>query len=559
MTAKSSITPLEAIEFICVKTMDNDFDGTIKVEIKEQINVIANLLDINPVQALLVSVACKINLEEEEVVVVDFATFFKSNPFQIFKCVNELNDLVEKGILETPKKRRGVNYNITTRPYIVSEQTSMALLNNTKLDLSNINIKPHDRLSELIYSANSIIETHEDTEGRVENLYNDLYRLTELNIQFSTINYLLDNNIISKDLVIFYKAVLSSLKSGVELDIESAVRFLEKPSVRRELIHNIIEGDIMLISHDLIEVETLGLSEDSTITLTNKAKGILSNDGLKIRKSSVNSENIIDLSECSIKELFYNPEDVVQMETLNRILEDNQFTALQERLKEKGMSAGLPILLYGGPGTGKTESVYQFAKKSGRKLMKVDMSETKSKWFGESEKVVKQIFTKYYEFANSCKVMPILFLNEADALLSNRKNDLNGNVDKTEHTIQNILLDEMENFKGIMFATTNHTSNLDRAFDRRFLYKIELNNPKPEVSAKIWQSKLSSLSIGDCLELANKFSFSGGQIDNIARKFTVMELLNNITPSLEEVKNFCKEELLAKNKMNAIGFQNSKL
>ena len=145
------------------------------------------------------------------------------------------------------------------------------------------------------------------------------------------------------------------------------------------------------------------------------------------------------------------------------------------------------------PGTGKTETAYQLAKATGRDIMMVDISATKSMWFGESEKVVKQIFTKYYEFANSCKVMPILFLNEADALLSNRKNDLNGNVDKTEHTIQNILLDEMENFKGIMFATTNHTSNLDRAFDRRFLYKIELNNPKPEVSAKIWQSKLSSL------------------------------------------------------------------
>ena len=70
-------------------------------------------------------------------------------------------------------------------------------------------------------------------------------------------------------------------------------------------------------------------------------------------------------------------------------------------------------------------------------------------------------------------VAPILLFNEADAIFGVRKNGAENAVDKMENTIQNIILQEMEDLNGILIATTNLATNLDSAFERRFLYKIE--------------------------------------------------------------------------------------
>ncbi|MCQ2051825.1 MAG: hypothetical protein MJY74_06445 [Bacteroidaceae bacterium] len=85
----------------------------------------------------------------------------------------------------------------------------------------------------------------------------------------------------------------------------------------------------------------------------------------------------------------------------------------------------------------------------------------------------------------------------------------------------------MENLEGIMIATTNLTGSLDDAFDRRFLYKIEFEKPSPEERKHIWMSMLPDLKEGDALILASKFDFSGGQIENIARKRIVDDILDS--------------------------------
>ena len=176
-------------------------------------------------------------------------------------------------------------------------------------------------------------------------------------------------------------------------------------------------------------------------------------------------------------------------------------------------------------------------------------------WFGESEKIIKRIFTEYQQYAEECEHTPILFLNEADAIISKRKDSSSSNVAQTENAIQNIILEELENFKGILFATTNLIQNLDSAFERRFLFKVELKNPEEMVKEKIWKSKLPKLKPSEYKVLAQKYNFSGGQIENIVRKNEINEIINGNKIDFSSIQEFCNTELLKKmNNRTAIGF-----
>lgn len=95
-----------------------------------------------------------------------------------------------------------------------------------------------------------------------------------------------------------------------------------------------------------------------------------------------------------------------------------------------------------------------------------------------------------------------------------------------------------------MIATTNLTKNLDKAFERRFIYKIEFLKPSLFAKKQIWKSMLSNLTDHEAEELAVQYDFSGGQNENIVRKSTVEHILAGALPSMEELHSFCRSERL---------------
>jgi SpoVK/Ycf46/Vps4 family AAA+-type ATPase len=117
-----------------------------------------------------------------------------------------------------------------------------------------------------------------------------------------------------------------------------------------------------------------------------------------------------------------------------------------------------------------------------------------------------------------------------------------------ENTLQNIILQEMETLDGIMMATTNLTQNMDSAFERRFLYKINFHKPDLATRLHIWQSMMPDLSESDVAILAERYDFSGGQMENITRKATVEHILTGHMPSLETLIGFCEEENIIENR-----------
>lgn len=208
------------------------------------------------------------------------------------------------------------------------------------------------------------------------------------------------------------------------------------------------------------------------------------------------------------------------------------------------MRKGFTCLFYGAPGTGKTETVYQLARRTGRDLMVVDVSQIKSCWVGESEKNIKAAFDRYRSYVRQSEPAPILLFNEADAVLGIRQEGAQRAVEKMENSLQNIILQEMEQLDGIMIATTNLTQNLDKAFERRFLYKIEFEKPSTEAKSRIWRSMIPTLDEQTAATLAERYDFSGGQIENIARKRTVGMILLGGEPSFEQLDEYCRSEML---------------
>ena len=297
-----------------------------------------------------------------------------------------------------------------------------------------------------------------------------------------------------------------------------------------------------------------GIADVTRYKLTESAKRTLLAE-MKINAAEEKLADMLDTSKLGEKQLFF-PKDIErQVEELGSFLQPENYQMIQDRMKEKGFRNGFACLFYGGPGTGKTETVYQLAKKTGRNIMVVDVPQLKSMWVGQSEKNVKALFDRYREQVKRAKLTPILLFNEADAIIGKRKNGAENAVDKMENSLQNIILQEMEQLDGIMIATTNLQENMDKAFERRFLYKIKFEKPTEEARRHIWHTMIPELSELDVHTLASKYDYSGGQIENIARHYAIDNILHGQDDDvLPMLIRHCDNERLDEKNSRKIGF-----
>lgn len=354
-----------------------------------------------------------------------------------------------------------------------------------------------------------------------------------------------------EDRIIFYLVCYWANYSR-DFDIEDMSGFLPN-STCMEKRHALKDEKSPLILNNLVQVKKERFFNKSSLVLTEKGKELFfEKDADLFTKDE--GLNCIECKNISQKQLFFEPDIKSQLCMLANCLEDGNFQKMCERLKSMNMPTGVTALLYGLPGTGKTESVLQMARITGRNVMHVDIASSKSCWFGESEKIIKQTFDDYRKLCQGSKVKPILLFNEADAIFSKRKDISSSSVAQTENTIQNIILEEMEKLDGILIATTNMTDNLDDAFDRRFLFKIRFDRPTLESRVSIWKDKIPSLSQEDAARLASAYDFSGGEIDNIARKAAMSEIISGHSATMDDLLRFCSTERLGKAATAKIGF-----
>ena len=315
-------------------------------------------------------------------------------------------------------------------------------------------------------------------------------------------------------------------------------------------------------NHPLLEANIIennndgGFGDRNSFRMTNKAKNELFGE---LNLTSMNKRSkrgdIVRYEDIVPKALFYNEKNKAQVEELASLLDDEKYNQIRSRMKETGFRCAFTCLLYGAPGTGKTETVLQLARQTGRDIMQVNISQIKSMWVGESEKNIKQVFDNYRAMVNDSQTTPILLFNEADAIIGKRQEGTLRSVDKMENSIQNIILQEVENLDGILIATTNLAQNMDKAFERRFLYKIKFDKPTVEARTSMWREMIPVLNEEESRILAGKFDFSGGQIENIARHYTIGKILHGDSEDVvNTLSTYCESEKLESNDKLRIGF-----
>ena len=322
------------------------------------------------------------------------------------------------------------------------------------------------------------------------------------------------------------------------------------------IVNTFKEETNWFIKSKIFEINKTNLGDDITISWGEKSKKDFYKGNISIflnRSETPKEVGKISYKNIPEKTLFYNDKNQADIDRLENLLSEKSYNDIRSRLEEKHMPKGVIVLMHGTPGTGKTETAMQLARKTGRDVLHVNISEIRSCWVGETEKNTKKIFKSYAEIKGK---KPILLFNEADAIVSTRTTDVSGansSVNKMENAMQNIILEEFETFDGICIMTTNLSETIDEAFDRRILFKMKFDNPTKDVKKKIWKNKIDFLTEKD-LEAVSEFDFSGGQIENIRRKITIDEVLYGTRPSLEALIDFCKKEKLHESDTGHIGF-----
>ena len=262
------------------------------------------------------------------------------------------------------------------------------------------------------------------------------------------------------------------------------------------------------------------------VRLTSKVNSLFRLDA-NASVSPLSSDHFRVIAPGSIveKRLLFGEKETRMLEKILSLLREEAFCDMRRKLGELGMKPGITIVFHGPPGTGKTETVHQLARSSGRYVLSADVSTIRSKWVGETEKNIRQVFSEYRKQYKQIGVMPILLFNEADSIMGRRRSVKN-RVDQMDNAMQNILLEELEDFDGIFMATTNLTENMDDAFDRRMLYKIRFEEPDRKISLTIMKERLGYVDEQQLEELNSRYTLTGAQIENINKKLVLNRLLN---------------------------------
>ena len=538
MKAKS--TSLLDIEKIVNASEDCKMSSKFMAENAQPLERLAKKLGVSKAQATLFAIIASSSYNDD-CSLSDIKRHLGCENLDMLRLSPDLKALQRARLIRVTGKKGLFN----DESYFVPDEILNCLLYDKEIERQEIGNLDFDAF---ILHLDTLFKEMEEKGGNFEGLVNDIRELIKANPQLDFAKKLDRMNLDDKELVLLLKFCLSTL-----IDQEDSLEYREINDLfdndrqARTEFNQLRNGQHRLIVDKLVEPAGRELFSGDTFRLTDHAKETLLPQKC-LKQTPVDLDELTLATSIAEKRLYYNANDQAQIERLKSLLQPTSFSDIRLRMKQQGMRSGFACLLYGAPGTGKTETVLQIARAIGRNIMQVNLSELRSMWVGESEKKVKAVFDRYRNFVDYCDKEPILLFNEADGIIAKRSTNAVHAVDQMENTLQNIILQEMETLDGIMMATTNLTQNMDSAFERRFLYKINFHKPDLATRLHIWQSMMPKLPESEVAILAERYDFSGGQMENITRKATVEHILTGQMPSLEMLIGFCEEENIVENR-----------
>ena len=546
MTQMTEKSILQLMDLLSERSNDSKLGDEFWSDNQEAASVLASRLNITPLQAVLLSICLRHG--PRNVDYDDISRHLDISNIRALEYSDELNALIRARYLKFHDAKDEDSFD-------VPRTVIRAFKNN---DIPEPPKKIGLNIHELFDRLSDYFEDLDDNAIAPGELYHELKELFVANGHLSFVRELGGLKIDSGNdwmiLVIVCHYLINKDDDRITFgQIEDV--FCSRSSFH-EARSALKEGSHYLMREGLIEhVCEEGIANTSQIHLTAKARQILLSE-FQLHSSETAVAGLTKPESLIEKTLFYTDSNEKQVDELETFLMPERYKEFRERMKATGYRSGFACLFYGSPGTGKTETVYQLARKTGRSILAVNVPEIKSKWVGDSEKNIKAVFDRYRLLVQRSEVAPILLFNEADAIFGQRMEGAQNAVDKMENSIQNIILQEMESLDGILIATTNLTQNLDSAFERRFLYKICFDRPDVSVREKIWHTMIPSLSSQECHDLAVSYELSGGQMENVSRKFTINAILHgDETDRMEVLRSYCgAEKLENKTQSKRIGF-----
>jgi SpoVK/Ycf46/Vps4 family AAA+-type ATPase len=399
-------------------------------------------------------------------------------------------------------------------------------------------------------------------------------RIKVTNNAIMLVDFFKDNNLNEQEQTLFL-ALLKEEYSGGDgslRDMNSLIELISSDDYEKIKYRSLLEESSTLVSKSLVDYDEVltpfgGINRNFYIPdevlykISHPTKKSTNVGKIKL-DTIIKEQEMFELISTTknLDDVVLNDKTKETLDSLLKQVDKNVINRLKQwGIKDKKRGIEAKIIFYGVAGTGKTLTALALAKSLKKEVLSFDCSKILSMYIGESEKNVRSIFDKYYELRTQTKSEPVLLLNEADQFLSARASGGVSSSDKMHNQMQNIFLEQIERFDGILIATTNLLENLDKAFSRRFNYKIEFVKPNKAQRLDLWKKLIpASLPLEenfDMDELA-KYELTGGQIELVIKN-TAYKIAVSDEP-LFKVENF-KEQITKEQKgqfdsENKVGF-----
>jgi len=377
------------------------------------------------------------------------------------------------------------------------------------------------------------IDRLEKSLSKLENRIRDRIRVTKMEL---AAEQLFKDFALSEKEQIIFLALLKEEYSG-ELDslreMNNLINLISENDYEKIKNRSLLEENSTLIDEEIIDYDEMltafgGVTRSFYITEEYLHKIIHPHKAKKKKKritleTLVKEQDIFELitPKTDIEDVVLNPKTKEVLENIMKHMDKKVLKRLKEwGVREKKSGVDARLIFYGPPGTGKTMTAYSLAKSLKRKVLSFDCSKILSMYVGESEKNVRRIFDTYRELSEKTKSSPVLLLNEADQFLSSRTTGPGGGADKMHNQMQNIFLEQIEKFEGVLIATTNLLETIDPAFSRRFNYKIEFAKPGFMQRKILWEKMLPKNAPYEenfSIERLAHYELTGGQIEVIIK------------------------------------------
>jgi len=391
-------------------------------------------------------------------------------------------------------------------------------------------------------------------------------KIKKTTIDLPVFNFMLENEFNEKEKLIFLALLKEEYMHSNEnlRELNYLLNLISSDEIERIKNRSLLDENSKLVSEGILDYDEIfgGFGGYTRIYFINEdVLNELIHPRKKHKLEHLVKDTIFDLIEpkTSLEDVILPKKTKEMLNTLLKQIDKRVLNLLKKWGIKSSSDIQAKIIFYGTPGTGKTLTAYSIAKELNKPILSLDASKILSMYVGESEKNVRRLFDEYYEISEKLKTKPVLLLNEADQFLSTRTTASFSSADKMHNQMQNIFLEQLERFEGLLIATTNLLETIDNAFSRRFDYKIEFTKPSFKERVKLWELKLPKNADFeedfDIKKLA-KYELTGAQIElvvkNTALKVAIRK--NPVFKTIDFIEEIEKEKRSAFDKEKEVGF-----